>query len=131
MPVSRLLFFAVAAALLMVSGGCGSGTRPELGTVTGRLTLDGKPLTDAVVVFTPGSGGRKSMGHPDQDGKYELSYIRDIKGAKVGPHTVRVTTGNKMTGKPERLPPRYNTQSELTVEVEPGANVFDFDMTSR
>jgi hypothetical protein len=54
----------------------------------------------------------------------------------VGKNIVRITT-RQMTvdesGKevltPERLPPKYNTASELVREVEPGSNKFTFDLT--
>ena len=31
----------------------------------------------------------------------------------------------------ERLPPTYNTRTELTVDVTPGDNVFDFQLKSK
>ena len=59
--------------LSLALGGCGSGDdRPELGQVTGTITMDGTPLTGTVVVFSP-DNGRPSRGKTDAEGKYELT----------------------------------------------------------
>ena len=101
--VFRIFLCGCAFAALTSIVGCGSSTRPNLGEVRGKLTLDGQPLTDAQVIFAPDTGGRKSTGRPNAQGEYELTYIRDIKGAKVGPHTIRISTINKAGRKPERV----------------------------
>lgn len=128
--------------------GCGSnGDQPELGTVNGTVTLDGQPLVGVAVVFQP-DNGRPSRGMTDAEGKYELTYIRQTKGAKVGPHRVEVApneeggveetesnagegpaAGTKPSSKPS-VPARYNSKSELKVEVKSGANKIDFELKS-
>ena len=127
MPFTRLTILLCA----MVLCGCGQGTRPPLGTVHGKVTLDGKPLAGAGVVFQPVGRGRDSMGVTDADGNYVLNYIRDIQGAAVDSHTVRITAGDPLSGKPEPVPPRYNVKTELRKEVKAGDNAIDFELTSR
>lgn len=78
---------AIAMPLLLI--GCGSGDQPELGMVSGIVTLDGKSLPNVEVTFTP-EIGRPSYGETGKDGLFELVYIRDIKGAKVGRHNVTI-----------------------------------------
>ena len=93
--------------------GCAKSDRPPLGGVHGTVTLDGQPLAGAIVTFEPVEPGRGSMAMTDAQGKYELIYIRDDKGAKPGAHRVQITTSNANAGKPELLPPRYNAQTTL------------------
>jgi hypothetical protein len=108
---------------------------PELGEVSGQVTLDGQPLADAAVTFQPVAGeeaGSKvsaSVGRTDADGNYELNYVKDIQGAAVGAHRVMIQAPLP-TGQ-EQLPPRYNLSTELTADVQSGGNTFDFPLTSK
>ena len=71
--------------------GCNSEKIPGLGHVTGIVTMDGKPLPEATLVFTPTeAGATASFGQTDATGKYELYYSRGHKGAKVGEHSVAI-----------------------------------------
>lgn len=120
--------------------GCAGG---DIGTVTGTIHMDGKPLEGALVTFYPQVAddsamekGGASQGRTDASGAYELIYNRDVKGAEVGPHLVYIETGEEGGGgygggRAEEVPKRYNSESELKVEVKPGRNTFDFlDLTS-
>jgi len=128
---SRLLVcFSLALAVSVT--GCSRG--PELGTVTGTVTLDGEPLANAEVVFQP-PGGSPSVATTDSAGRYELEYTKDKPGAVLGTHTVRITaqttkvdeSGNEVQV-PQRVPERYNYRSQLLREVKRGENKFDFDL---
>ena len=121
---------ALGMALLCLAAGCGESDRPPLGTVTGTVTLDGVPLAEALVLFTPEGPGRTAIGTTDASGGYRLAYLRDIAGANLGPHAVRITTADDEAGRKEILPPRYHRQSELVAVVEPGDNVIDFTLQS-
>ncbi len=139
------------SCMLMVVGlstffhlGCGSSDQPELGQVTGTITFDGKPLTGVAVVFQP-DNGRPARGMTDAEGKYELTYIRQTKGTKVGPNRVEIapsedgeseedsgsedesnTAAKKPKSSKPTIPARYNVKSELKVDVKAGKNTFDF-----
>jgi len=129
-PISgaRARWAAAAAALLAALVGCSGDDRPPLGAVEGVVTLDGAPLADATVVFQP-EQGRASRGRTDQQGHYELVYLRDVRGAVVGRHTVAITTATELSPT-ERLPACYNAQTRLKQEVKPGANQIDFPLQS-
>ncbi|MEX2169163.1 MAG: carboxypeptidase-like regulatory domain-containing protein [Pirellulales bacterium] len=124
------------AALSMI--GCGSGHLPELGTVSGIVTLDGQPLEGATVQFTP-SLGRVSRARTGSDGAYELRYVGSERGALLGEHKVMIITSwmdedpatGRITNHPEKLPPKYHAESELKRTVEAGDNRFDFATTSK
>lgn len=123
---ATVLAILVAAAAL---AGCRSSNRPELAHVGGRVTLDGQPLAGAMVGFQP-QKGHASRAMTNADGRYELIYLRDIKGAVISSHKVTIVTADEMHPK-ERLPARYNRQTNLTAEVKAGTNTFDFALQSK
>jgi len=109
----------------------GCGDRSQVAPVTGRVTLDGRPLEHAEVTFQPDGSQRPSIGRTDADGRYELAYKRGEPGARVGEHTVRIYVSPELVAKPPDIPARYDTQSELRAVVEAGEqNVFNFDLQS-
>lgn len=140
--LSRMIVSATFLAAVTLLAGCGSDL-PELGTVTGIVTLDDKPLADATVVFEP-ENDRFSQGFTDAEGRYELMYKVGVAGAALGKHTVRIT---KFEGGGEGeeeddpagadgeeaksiVPAAYNTQTTLTEEVKSGSQEIDFKLSS-
>lgn len=133
MPASRLhrmLAGPAALALAAFFVGCSPPDRPPLGRVNGRVTLDGVALANAGVRFTPHGRGRTSEATTDGQGRYELLYLRDIRGADIDHHCVRITTANEENGGREVLPSRYHSRSQLEARVRPGTNRVDFDLRS-
>jgi len=130
----------VFATLLLVLSACSGrpADQPALGIVSGQVRLDGQPLADATIFFSPEGGGRTSVGRTDAEGRYALNYVGQEEGAKVGKHVVRVTTSqevaNPKTGRSmhtaEKVPRQYNDKSELTRDVAEGANKIDLELTS-
>ncbi len=114
--------------------------------------MDGEPLAATVVVFSP-DNGRPARGKTDAEGKYELTYIGQTHGAKIGHHRVEIapneegedeaeieaaTAGesaatSKPPVKPKKIgvPARYNVNSGLEADVKAGENVFDFKLESQ
>jgi hypothetical protein len=123
-------WFPTAAVRDGLALGCSKPDRPPLGRVEGFVTLDGIPLAEAAVLFTPDGPGRTSIGRTDGSGRYRLTYLRDIEGADIGHHTVRITTVPESIRK-ERLPRRYHAETELTATVQSGGNQFDFALQSK
>ncbi|QDV38939.1 Ig-like domain-containing protein [Tautonia plasticadhaerens] len=84
-------FLAWSAALIapIAVSGCGDPDAPEIARVTGTVTRGGKPIPNLTVNFVPDEG-RASWGITDDQGKYELEYNEDYKGAKVDHHMVYV-----------------------------------------
>jgi hypothetical protein len=133
-PLQRtVFFFALLSALLL--NGCGS-EGPELGSVSGTVTLDDRPLAEAIVEFQPAAGS-PSEGVTDSSGSYQLRYTAKKKGARLGTHQVRITLSTRTDAHgqkvdvPQLLPARYNRDSELTAEVKPGSNELDFPLRSK
>jgi hypothetical protein len=130
----------VMAGLMLAAAGCQRGDRPPLGRVSGTVTMDGQPLAGVEVSFAPETG-RPSIGLTDGAGRYELTYVGTVKGAKVGSHRVRIAMPMASLDSDDaeqpvrtllmRIPLRYNFQTTLTAEVQRGRNDFDFALESK
>lgn len=137
--ITALLFFCTA-----MTGCSNNGDQPDLGTVEGTVTFEGKPLPGASITFHPASG-RPAMGKTDAEGHYKLTYIRNTPGTKIGFNKVEIATvaegaddmaaegdnadQSQSKSNVEILPARYNAKTELEVEVKKGQNTFDFALT--
>lgn len=104
-----------------------AAAHPALGRVTGKVTLDGKPLAGAIIAFYP-EHGRMATALIEKDGTYEMKYTEGVLGTKLGPNTVHFSWQTGDSG--PAIPERYGDHSELSVEIEKKDNVFDFDLTS-
>lgn len=132
--------FLFTLALCIALTGCGTGgeSLPELADVSGIVTIDGAPLTNAKVIFEPQNASDKSKGKASSattqsDGSYTLEYNSDVSGASLGKHNVIVM---KLSDNPEEagkqlVPSKYNEKTELTAEVTEGSNTINFDLKSK
>jgi len=127
----RLPLHLLVALALLILAGCSRSDQPPLGRVGGLVTLDRVPLAGALVVFIPDGPGRSALATTDSAGRYELTYLRDIAGANLGSHTVRITTATEDRGGKEILPDRYHVKTELKATVEAGTNTLDFPLESQ
>lgn len=131
MPWSEARLGLILVTLL----GCSTrpADQPELAPVSGRVTLDGRPLGNVKVVFQS-SKGAISFATTAADGTYELTYIRSAKGAGLGRNVVRIATPTDGPVGPkwkDPIPAVYNSASTLAAEVAKGRNVFDFALESK
>ncbi|WP_146119113.1 carboxypeptidase-like regulatory domain-containing protein [Blastopirellula marina] len=140
MTSSILKPFSLSLMVLatLAVAGCGQQSYGDLGLVTGTVTMDGQPVKEAMVTFTPSDGGRPSRGVTDESGKYELIYIRTTKGAVPGEHRVMIETiapdqGDSYRGPAfkDPIPAKYNKKSQLTETVELGPNTLDFNLEKK
>lgn len=131
----------LAAAILIAAGGCGSDKKEfTLAPVSGKVTFNKKPLANATVTFVPNDGGPSSTGKTDKDGKFTMKTADKADGAVVGSHRVMITTLDEEEdsenpdeidySKKEKIPERYNANTELTFKVpEDGSTSANFDLT--
>jgi hypothetical protein len=141
----RLLTCALLTALVAL--GC-RDTRQSanLIPVTGTVTLNGKPLDNAVVSFLPQGDTRGGGGGSPTDaaGKYEL-HSKDGKGMVPGSYKVTISRRLMPDGSiPKRdvppaesparesLPPQYSDQEQttLTATIAAGVGPIDFALKS-
>ena len=127
----RGIQWSFAAGLLALACGCGGS---DLGQVTGKVTMKGRPLANVEVEFQPVDNRRPSSGVTNAEGVYELQYNTERKGALVGEHTVRISApegggdGEENPAKVIEIPAKYNTQSTLKKKVGPGSQTIDFEL---
>lgn len=103
----------------------GNKPRPPLGKVQGAITLNGRPLEGAKVMFNPKDGRFKAMAITDENGRYHLTTFDLNDGALLGTNQVFISI--KHRGQ-EQLPAKYNAESSLKAEVKNGNNEFDFEL---
>ncbi|MEX0702394.1 MAG: hypothetical protein WD069_09900 [Planctomycetales bacterium] len=136
--------FLRVAILLLVSAtlvGCGP-KGAELGTVNGKVTLDGQPVSGLKLEFMPVKDQQNITGEPaktaepdlsrpnsvgttNDNGEFELSYSKgdNRKGAVLGWHMVVFPPETN-----QKLPPQYSSVEPSAMDyiifkkVEPGEN---------
>lgn len=139
----------MALVVYLVICGCGrSAAVPKLQTlpVKGTVTLDGKPLAAADVVFMTFDPPAAFVGTTQDDGTYQLQGPEGREAFLKGSCKVTVSRMVKPDGSPlapgelpamveavEQLPPKYS-RLEATVLAEtltPEGGTFDFKLTSQ
>jgi len=119
--------------------GCDRGE--TLGKVSGKVTFQGKPVTDGLLVFSNHAKGVHMTAKLSPDGRYELQTARGF-GLPLGTYKVAVSPpvfDPPMPGMPappprpkayDNIPKQYFSPetSGLTITVVDGDNPFDIDM---
>jgi hypothetical protein len=127
---SHLFFPAVAVVAALGSAGCRDAAHGEL---HGRVTLNGKPVPGGVIKFVPVDKSTPTASCFIENGEYTARV-------PVTTHRVFISSPQTVgTAKPvanamledgpevvESVPARYNTKSDLTVEVKPGRTEHHF-----
>ncbi len=140
----RIAIFSCAACAAALVG-CHGDVVP----VSGRVTLNGKPLSGAVVTFqplgnsqAPRPAGTGSIGHTDAQGRFSLRMVEPSRpGAIVGDHTVTIfantnaptttsaPTATSTTGKANPIPSVWRDGSRQFHVPAGGTTAANFDIT--
>jgi hypothetical protein len=130
--------FLICALGLSLLSSAGCGGKYDLGQVEGTVTLDGKPLAEASVTFSPLNAGAESPGSSgitDSNGKYSLSLVVDeTSGALVGKHQVVIAknfTSSSDVATPQELANASLPAHDFTFEVKSGSNKADFNLETK
>ena len=128
---------------IAVVSGCQRGD-PSRGAVSGRVTLDGQPVVQGSILFSPIDGTRGvATGGEIKDGQYRLAAAAGpaVGKNRVEVHAVRKTgkmipkglggTGKMIEEQIEGVAPKFNIESKLQVEITPGENTADFEVASK
>ena len=134
--------------------GCSSAPAgPPLVPTSGTITLDGKPLAAADLIFVPqgDTKGQSGVARTDAEGKYELMTAdRKHKGVAVGSYRVVINKLVKPDGSDyvpdpnagpfdaggfkELLPAAYSDMGETTLDAnvpDGGSKTLDFKLSSK
>jgi hypothetical protein len=124
--------------------GCGSHKprtdyrQLDLVNVSGRVTLDGRPLA-AAEIAAEAPNGSFSRGITDEHGRYRLWFDTRRTGVTKGPKVVRILATPRADdeadpGDPpaqrDALPACYNTASTLRIDVTHDSSSVDFNLHS-
>jgi hypothetical protein len=141
----RRLVLAASAFIAGCGGGDATDDLPRT-AVSGKVTLDDKPLESGSISFDPEPGVKDpvSVGGVIVDGAYSIdkatgptpgTYRVAIQAseasAPIQPGVAPGATPKVVKAKP-KVPAKYNAKTELKKEIAAGAsNSFDFDLKSR
>lgn len=136
--------------ICMVACGCGKGGAgaPQICElpVKGTVTLDGKPLAGADVVFMTGFPPAAFAARTNDDGTYQLQTIAGREAECQGDCKVTISRMVKPDGSPlapdetpanvgaiEQLPGKYSRfeRTTLSAAVAGGEATIDFALTSK
>jgi hypothetical protein len=128
---------------LMLSGlgwaviGCGP-SGPQRVAVSGSVTLDGRPVNNATIIFTPQGPGLAAAAMID-DGKFVLS---DLDGPTSGEHRIRINPNEAdmeqaspaelaLTARRPKIPKVYQADGQLQAVVTGESQQhLSFELTS-
>lgn len=81
---------AMSLLALLISGCNSSGSVPPV-PVSGKVTLEGKPVEGAIVTFLTKTGeGRSASGKTGADGAFKLTSINTNDGAPPGDYIITI-----------------------------------------
>ncbi len=141
-------YWLLVGAVVLATG-C---TSANFAPVSGKVTLDDKPLANATVVFNPvASGGSlnasiASTAKTNDKGEYKLKGSNGQSGALIGPHRVSISLLAPKVGDSDdrttpvrggpplanKVPKKYNDPTELTFDVPAGGtDQADFPLSSK
>jgi len=119
--------------LILILTGCGGQT---VATVSGDVLVDDKPIEKGVIEFAPldnaGDVAKTEIinGHYDvttTPGKKKVMISAQVVVRQHQPHpSAPVTPVTE-----EMLPPRYNSASELEMDVKPGSNSKKWELEGK
>lgn len=116
------ILFASMLLITPLAIGCGP-TADTVAPVSGRVTVDGKPVKNASIQFTP-VGKRAAGAITDDNGNYKLSTYGQFDGAVLGEHKVAISLRKPIyMGPPKKNPdpePVSDDPNVLTVRPAEG-----------
>jgi len=122
---------AIGLLGVLILSSCGTKPDlPELGQVTGVVTLDDQPLAGANVTFIP-TNSRPCVGATDAEGRYTLYFNSETTGAPLGTHSVQISKMGEDGDTTELIPASYNSNTKLSAAVVAGDNHHDFKLKSQ
>jgi hypothetical protein len=130
----------VGVTVLMVALPLGCSKPATEGVLTGTVRLDGVALKSGQIRFVPLDGQSPTAGAVITDGQYRTTVPPgeksvEITSPKEGParkmYDAAPTTPSPADAGGELVPAKYNARTELRIDVKPGDEQHDFDLSSK
>jgi hypothetical protein len=127
-------WFAMMLGLSLLLGGCGGPSYGKAVTVKGKVTLDGKPVENARIIFHAVAGGlpaevRTQQAEIAADGTYTLQKVYPAE-YMVQVQSTAPPDATMATAEPAPSPlNKYGAESELRAKVPSDTNTFDYDLS--
>ena len=119
LPSPTCLSAVLPLTVLLLFSGCGDG-RPTRVAVSGKVLIDGQPLTQGIVQFVP-EDSRPAAGKLDAEGNFTLTSYDGDDGVVLGTHKVMVAAKEMVSETRAKwlAPPKYADfrQSGLSFEI--------------
>lgn len=94
------LLLACSLTGCMDAGAGGATARQKTYKVTGKVTMSGAPVANAIVTFSPSAQQPAATGRTDTEGKFTLTTYDSGDGAAAGDYTALVTKEGASTLSP-------------------------------
>jgi hypothetical protein len=125
---------ALASCLLAGLAGCDRG--PAVGTVTGKITVDGQPVDGGLIRMVPVDGNSQPADSVVTAGNYSITMPVGEKRVEIfwapgGGGKIDTASQGAEKAIVQRVPAKYNTESTLVYTVEQGQAVKDFALSGR
>jgi hypothetical protein len=136
----------IGVLAVTLSAGCSKGPPPIKGTklslypVTGKLLMDGQPMTRATIIFHPikewpkGTATSRPRAVVDKDGTFKVSTYANADGAPAGDYKVTISwkgegkglSGEQLDDEPEKAPEIFQEpkRSKIRVKIKEGDNTL-------
>lgn len=128
----KFCFLTIFALSTLVGCSGSNADTPKMGTASGKITLNGTPLTDCRINFNSAKTGVGAGGDLTEDGSYTLEG-----SLPVGDYTLFITPPSDFTPAKAQaksgltnVPAKYRGEatSGLTAEVKEGESEYNFDL---
>jgi len=138
-----LMVWPALLSLVALAAPVGCGSNSNVGVVSGKVTVDGQiPAAGSSITFIPSDGKSQTAGDLIENGFYsaevslgkskvEIRVPRPAKGAmapKAGPGSEGPGGAGLIE---ESLPAKFNDATELVIDVKPGKNAKDWDLSTK
>ncbi len=142
---SRIVHAWATGVLCLLASGCSEDPASRLASISGVVTMDGRPMVGALVEFEPVPGragdpsfNPSSTGTTDADGRFRLDTPFG-SGAVAGEHTVKIWEAVEVESEEElpadeqlelKLLPEFRTKGRPFTVSDEGTKEADFALQS-
>jgi hypothetical protein len=118
------------AGLVFLLSGCDYG--PTMAPVSGKIKIDGQPLTTGVIVVYQ-KGYRPATAQIQSDGHFKFKTLTDGDGCVIGEHPITVVSTKAISASSAKclIPDRYGDikQSDAKIKIDGANDELVIDLT--